>query len=120
MKFTPIACSFEIKPFNGRIQLFPYGRFFPQDGRPEGQGGWYVDDSNGYDLANQINNSDIQIMIDYEHQTLYIAQNGQANPAAGWIVKAVYIPGEGLFADVKWTDTARWKVKDKVYRYKYY
>lgn len=38
MKFTPIACSFEIKPFNGRIQLFPYGRFFPQDGRPEGQG----------------------------------------------------------------------------------
>ncbi|STO81912.1 bacteriophage Mu I protein GP32 [Glaesserella parasuis] len=33
-------------------------------------------------------------MIDYEHQTLFIAENGKGNPAAGWIVRAEYISGE--------------------------
>lgn len=117
MNLSTVACSFEIKPFNGRIQLFPFGRFFANDNRSEGKGGWYVDDSNGYDLVNQINNAPTQVMIDYEHQTLFIAKNGQGNPAAGWIVKAEYIPNEGIFADVQWTDKARWEVKDKVYRY---
>lgn len=117
MKLTPVACSFEITPFNGRIQLFPFGRFFPVDGRPEGEEGWYVDDTNANDLVAQINGAKTRPMIDYEHQTLYIAQNGQGNPAAGWIVRAEYVPNEGIFADVEWTDKARWEVKDKVYRY---
>lgn len=116
MKLTAIACS-EIKQPNGRIQLFPYGRFYPSDGRAEGKGGWYVDDTNGYALAEQINQSKIKMMIDYEHQTLFIAQNGQGNPAAGWINKADYISGEGLFADVEWTAKASQQIKGKEYRY---
>nr|WP_241768581.1 phage protease [Mannheimia haemolytica] len=39
------------------------------------------------------------------------------NPAAGWITKAEYISGEGLFADVKWTPQATQEIKDGVYRY---
>lgn len=115
MKLTAIVCS-EIKQPNGRIQLFPFGRFYPSDGRPA-KGGWYVDDTNGYALADKINQSTVKKMIDYEHQTLFIAQNGRGNPAAGWIAHAEYIPGEGLFADVEWTEKASAQIKGKEYRY---
>lgn len=117
MKLNPIACSFELSQPNGHIQLFPFGRFFPADGRPEGQGGWYVDDSNGVELAQAINQLNIDLMIDYEHQTIYLEQNGKPNPAAGWIKRAEYISGEGLFADVEWTDIAAEQIKSKQYRY---
>ncbi|VEH65454.1 Mu-like prophage I protein [Rodentibacter pneumotropicus] len=104
MNIKPIALSFELdKKTNGRIQLFPFGRFYSQDGRTEGAGGWYVDDSNGYALAEQINQLKIKLMIDYEHQTLFIETNGKPNPAAGWMEKAEYISGEGIFVDVDWT-----------------
>ncbi|AWX14267.1 hypothetical protein CEP49_06740 [Mergibacter septicus] len=109
------ACSFEINQGNGRVQLFPYGRFYAADGRSKE--GWYVDETNGYALADQINNLQIKLMIDYEHQTLFIKQNGQGNPAAGWIERAEFIPGEGLFADVTWTEKAREHIKAKEYRY---
>ncbi|HDL4195642.1 TPA: phage protease [Mannheimia haemolytica] len=114
-KLNPIALSFKLnQEANGRIQLFPFGWFEAQDGRG---GRWYVGDENGYALADDINNTAIDLMIDYEHQTLYIAENGKGNPAAGWITKAEYISGEGLFADVKWTPQATQEIKDGVYRY---
>lgn len=114
-KLNPIACSFQLEQeVNGRIQLFPYGWFYPQDGR---DGGWYVDDTNGYQLADDINNLQIQLMIDYEHQTLYVASNGKGNPAAGWMVKAEYISGQGIFVEVKWTEKATTEIKNGEYRY---
>lgn len=114
-KLNPIACSFQLEQeANGRIQLFPYGWFYPQDGR---EGGWYVDDSNGYQLADDINNLKIKLMIDYEHQTLYVAENGKGNPAAGWMLKAEYISGQGIFVDVKWTKKATEEIKNGEYRY---
>ncbi len=39
-------------------------------------------------------------MFDYEHQPLYVAENGKGNPAAGWMVNAEYISGQGIFVDV--------------------
>ncbi|EFM88686.1 Mu-like prophage I protein [Actinobacillus pleuropneumoniae] len=114
-KLNPIALSFKLnQEANGRIQLFPFGWFEAQDGRG---GRWYVGDENGYALADDINNTAIDLMIDYEHQTLYIQDNGKGNPAAGWITKAEYISGEGLFADVRWTPQATQEIKDGVYRY---
>lgn len=114
-KLNPIACSFQLnREANGLIQLFPFGWFEPQDGR---EGAWYVDDSNGYQLANEINALQIELMVDYEHQTLFIAENGKGNPAAGWIRRAEYRTGEGLFADVAWTEKATAEIKDGIYRY---
>lgn len=114
-KLNPIALSFKLEAeANGRIQLFPFGWFSPQDGRG---GRWYVGDSNGQQLADEINNLDIELMIDYEHQTLYIAENGGGNPAAGWITRAEYISGKGLYADVRWTPKATQQIKDGEYRY---
>lgn len=117
MTKSPIACSFKLSEANGHIQLFPFGRFYPADGRAEGAGGWYVDDSNGYALADSINAQDIDLMIDYEHQTLYLEKNGQGNPAAGWIKQVEYRPNEGLFAEVAWTDKAASQIKAGEYRY---
>ena len=117
MTKSPIACSFKLSEANGHIQLFPFGRFYPADGRAEGSGGWYVDDSNGYALADSINALDIDLMIDYEHQTLYLEKNGQGNPAAGWIKQVEYRPNEGLFAEVAWTDKAASQIKAGEYRY---
>ncbi len=102
---------------NGRIQLFPYGRFYPSDGRVITTDGWVLDDTNGYTLADAINNRAVQLMIDYEHQTLHIKENGRGNPAAGWMINAEYRPFEGLFANVKWTATAHAQIKNKEYRY---
>ena len=117
MTINPIACSFKLAEANGHIQLFPFGRFYPADGRAEGMGGWYVDDSNGYALAESINQLGIDLMIDYEHQTLYLEKNGQGNPAAGWIKQVEYRPNEGLFASVAWTDKAASQIKAGEYRY---
>lgn len=117
MTLAPVACSFEISPINGRIQLFPFGRFYPADGRTDGAGGWYVDDSNGYQLAEQINGAKVKLMIDYEHQSLFLRENGKGNPAAGWIERVEYISGEGLFADVIWTEDSSAEIKGKKYRY---
>lgn len=117
MTINPIACSFKLAEANGHIQLFPFGRFYPADGRAEGAGGWYVDDSNGYALAESINQLGIELMIDYEHQTLYLEKNGQGNPAAGWIKQVEYRPNEGLFATVAWTEKAASQIKAGEYRY---
>ena len=118
MHIKPIALSFELnKKTNGRIQLFPFGRFYSQDGRTEGAGGWYVDDTNGYALAEDINQLKIKLMIDYEHQTLFIEKNGKPNPAAGWMETAEYISGEGIFVDVDWTKKAHQQIRDGEYRY---
>ncbi|MDP8171543.1 phage protease [Pasteurella skyensis] len=118
IKLNPIACNVELDPkVNGRIQLFPFGRFYPQDGRESGKAGWFVDDSNGYALAQQINSRRVRLMVDYEHQTLFIKQNGKGNPAAGWFVKAEYLSQKGLFVDVEWTAKAHSQIKNKEYRY---
>lgn len=110
-----IACSLALsQEANGRIQLTPFGWFKPQDGREEQ---FYVGDENGYQLAEDINSSGVELMIDYEHQTIFIAQNGNGNPAAGWIKKAEYISGSGLFADVRWTAKAASEIKEGIYRY---
>ncbi|PJG86210.1 phage protease [Conservatibacter flavescens] len=118
MTLTPIACSFEIGKLdvNGRIQLTPYGRFFASDGRDD-KGGWYVDDSNGYLLADELNTRQVEPMVDYEHKTLRAKEFGEENPASGWIKKVEYISGQGLFADVKWTDKAREQIKSGEYKY---
>jgi phage I-like protein len=57
--------------------------------------------------------------IDYEHQTLggsFASPSGQA-PAAGWIKRIFGEPGQGLMAEIEWTDQGRAMVASKQYRY---
>lgn len=59
------------------------------------------------------------VPIDYEHQTLggaYASPTGQA-PAAGWIKRLIARAGEGLFAAIEWTESAKAQLASKAYRY---
>lgn len=101
-----------------RIQLLPFVRFRSSaDNRPTDAEHWILDDTNGFAIAQQANARINDLVIDYEHQTLYKEQNGQPAPAAGWIESVVYISGKGLFADVVWTNKAASMIQAKEYRY---
>jgi len=57
----------------------------------------------------------LDIVVDYEHQTLY----GDKAPAAGWIKQpdSLKVEGGELFALIEWTDTAKEHIKNKEYKY---
>ena len=56
-------------------------------------------------------------VIDYEHQTLHAAKNGQPAPAAGFMRALRWHPGRGLFAEVELTQRARQLINNGEYRY---
>lgn len=110
------ACSFEVSAKDGHIQLLPYGEFRAVDGRPFDAPAWFLTEQNGRDVADLANQSRTQLVVDYEHQTLYKEQNGQPAPAAGWMRWVEFTP-KGLFADVEWTDKAAALIQNREYRY---
>lgn len=113
---TLAACSFEVSGESGLIQLLPYGEFRAADGRPHDVPAWYLIEENGHDVAALANGSRNQLVVDYEHQTLYKEQNGQPAPAAGWMRWLVFNP-KGMFAEVEWTEKAAALIKGREYRY---
>ncbi|WP_107855321.1 phage protease [Neisseria weaveri] len=115
-RLTLAACSFEVQPRDGRIQLLPYGEFRAIDGRPHDVPAWYLTEENGRDVVELANASRNQLVVDYEHQTLHKEKNGQPAPAAGWMRWLEFTP-KGLFADVEWTDKAAAAIAAKEYRY---
>ncbi len=100
---------------NGEIQIFPSGRFYAKDNRrPEG---WKLTQEFADKLISAADAQKDDYMVDFEHQTIYVASNGQPNPAAGWFKQLEYRDGEGLFAKVKWTKEAASLIQDDKYRY---
>lgn len=58
------------------------------------------------------------LVIDYEHATLYAEQrDGTAAPAAGWITALKWDEQRGLLASVKWTQRAAGYIASGEYRY---
>lgn len=101
------------------IQLTPAGQFVGRDGRPGEGRSWSISDSQGQALAADFNAIAAQtpVVVDFDHQTLYVAQTGQKAPAAGWMDKAEWRPGSGLWAHVKWTAAAAQHVTAGEYLY---
>ena len=95
-----------------KILLIPAGHVptRPHDKRP----GWNNPDA----AAVVANTSELQLdlPIDYEHQTQYSKVNGQPAPAAGWIKRVYALDGE-VWGDVLWTDKAKKHISKKEYRY---
>ncbi len=56
------------------------------------------------------------VVFDYEHQSLRSEANGAA-PAAGWIEGIEFEKGVGVFAQVRWTETARKHILADEYRF---
>lgn len=67
-------------------------------------------------MVSNFEKSNIDIVCDYEHQTLY----GDCAPASGWIFKnPISLKSENgeLFAKIEWTDKAKTHIKNIEYRY---
>lgn len=112
------ACSFALDA-NGYVQLLPAGEFRSRDGRPAECAAWLTNTEIAAALIAAIAALANPVVIDYEHQTILSADNGQKAPAAGWFTAEgmEWREGEGLFAKVEWTEAARLHIEAKEYRF---
>jgi phage I-like protein len=103
------------------IQLTPAGPVFRAtdgSGRPHDVRGWRIDARLAAALKARIDRRANLTVIDYEHQTLAAAENGQPAPAAGWFRDLAWRDGEGLFAvGVEWTARAAAMLRAGEYKY---
>lgn len=110
------ACSIAVTVAN-EIQLFPAGNFRATDGRPHDVPHWFIDAILAAQIIAEFEARANRTVVDYEHQTLLAAQNGQPAPAAGWFGKLEWRES-GLFAvDVEWTERATQMIEGGEYRY---
>lgn len=89
-----------------QIKLLPLGMV------PSRKGEFLVDALAFKELYAYYRQRGIDIVVDYEHQTL---KDEQA-PAGGWI-KELHLKEDGIYGDVEWTDKAKAYIASKEYRY---
>lgn len=117
---SPVAVAGGAVP--KRIKLLPAGRFTAHDGRPANLEGvtasaWELTPAQSVAVMNAFVRRNVPMLIDYEHQTLEVEKNGRPNPAAGWITALSFEPGDGLYGDVTWTETAAAHLTKGEYRF---
>ncbi|MEG0854773.1 MAG: phage protease [Angelakisella sp.] len=101
-----IACSQKLDGVPEVIRLLPFGKVTSTKGT-------FNVDTESYGLmCKAMSEHGVDIVIDYEHQTL----SGGIAPAAGWI-KELILTDTGIDARVEWTDKAAGYLKDSQYRY---
>lgn len=118
MKTLIAALANEIsQATKGTIQLFPAGEFRAVDGRPTECANWLMNAEIAQVLIAAARAKVTPYVLDYEHQTLKSATNGQPAPASGWFKDLEWREGEGLFATVDWTAAAASYIDRLEYRY---
>ena len=88
------------------ISVLPFGHVVSQKGEFD------VDEESLAAMKEQIAQRGVDLVVDYEHQTL----TGERAPAAGW-VKELSIQDGHIVAKVEWTDRAAEYLKNREYRY---
>lgn len=110
------ACATSVTP-SGEVQLFPAGEFRSSDGRPKDAPHWFIDAELAASIIADFEARQNDTVIDYEHQTMLTADNGQPAPAAGWFSKLEWRES-GLYAiDVRWTERAAGLIEGEEYKY---
>src|SRR5579871_1568223 len=111
------ACAFALTA-SKEVQLLPAGKFRATDGRPKDAPHWYIDGPLAEAVIAQVAGLTNSLVIDYEHQSLLAANNGQPAPAAAWFKSLEWRDGDGLYAiDVEWTARAAAMIEAKEYLY---
>lgn len=103
------ACALdgmELTDVPSEIKLLPLGIVHSQ------KGDFLVDDESFELIRKRFKERKLDIVIDYEHQTL----NDVQAPAGGWI-KELYKGEDAIIAKVEWTSRAAEYLKNKEYRY---
>ena len=89
----------ELKPDNpvpDEVQLLPYGKIKGRDGRKFSMFNVAAVIANTLKRYNPASDSDkLDLVIDYEHQTLFADKNGAPAPAAAWIKQLINKGKEG-------------------------
>lgn len=104
-----MVCAAEAAELSGvptEIKILPLGMVHSQ------KGDFLVDDESAMLIQKQFKDRKLDLVIDYEHQTLGDAQA----PAGGWI-KDIYKGEDAIIAKVEWTRKAAEYLKNKEYRY---
>lgn len=112
------VCAIQKSEGGFRFQVFPPDEFRAGDGRPKDVPAWRVSNPAAVLAKAKARRNDI--LIDYEHQSLSVAKNGQPAPAAGWFGGAglAWKEGEGMFVEsARLTERARGMVEADEYRY---
>ena len=108
-KPTTIICTADQVAVDGipeEIKILPLGMVHNQ------KQDFLVDDESCQMILEQFKNRRLDLVIDYEHQTLKDIQA----PAGGWI-KELWKGTDALMAKVEWTPKAREYLQNKEYRY---
>lgn len=98
-EMTGAPAEFCVLP-SGRIDMHGYGSSV-------------LDEAGAAGIIDEFKRRGLDMVIDYEHQTLKDIQA----PAAGWIKSLVWKGAEGLWAAVEWTAQAAKYLADREYRY---
>lgn len=106
MKLRPIICTEEILQETDEVKILPMGFVKTQ------KGNFVVDNESVNFMRKAFKERKIDIVVDYEHQTL----NDVQAPAGGWI-KDFYIKDNVVVAKVEWTEKAKEYIANKEYRY---
>lgn len=104
-----VICSggmVDVEGIPEEIKILPLGHVHSQKGDFE------VDDESVKLIQEQFKSRKLDLVIDYEHQTLKDVQA----PAGGWI-EDIYKGEDAVVAKVKWTDKAKEYLKNREYRY---
>lgn len=116
--FFIAALSAQIQSTGSTLKLLPAGEFRARDGRPTECDAWRLDAAGARRLIAAANARQTRYVIDYEHQTLNSATNGQPAPASGWFKTLEWREGDGLYAtDVQWTVRASAMIEADEYAY---
>lgn len=108
----------QLVPGEKTFRLIPAGEFRSSDGsgRPKDVPAWYIDADSAVQVIARNAARKSCVVIDYEHQTLYAAQNGQPAPASGWVASMEW-RDDGLYATSDWTERAATMIDKNEYRY---
>lgn len=102
--------------------LLPPGPFRSTDTRPEECDAWLLDATIAARVIERAAQQKNDFLIDYEHQSLRSAYNGQPVPAAGWFKTFEWrengTTANGLWATgIGWTAEGKERIAEKEYRY---
>lgn len=96
-----------------KLLLLPWGQVRSTNGD------FLVDDESAQAVIEAFHMHGIDLVIDYEHQSLggkYAARSGLA-PAAGWVMDLDVRTGQGIWGTVRWTLCAARRILRQEYRF---
>lgn len=110
--------TFDVATNATDMQILPAQDFRADDGRPEDVDSWKINGVIAQKLIAKLAARKNDLLIDYEHQSLRAALNGQPVIAAGWFKQMEWREGSGMWLkQVDLTNRAKGMISNKEVRY---